>query len=372
MHDQLGKRLQARVGQVPVPAGDLNEVLTGGRRKLLIRRMTAAVGVAAVIALFVVSARADLFEGLSKGEGQQPAGPIEGAFVDVHGWIAYRSGSEIRAVDPADPGRTAPLGSLHVCPFGPGGRCGDGDPIGWSLDGMRLLVSIQTTEGIGESLHVLEGDGTRTELRTNTSWGALSPDGSEVAYSSGDRRGPYIVDVDGGTPRSLADPCGRNLEGQGGRENCGEPAAEATAWSPDGSTIAWLDFGEGSIPDTGHENFLSFVDPDGTGLREGVATLPGTFGGQSLVWSPDGSRFAFWMAEDDDRNAQIFVINADGTGLRQITDDGENKWPAWSPDGSRIAFVRDGVLCTMAPDGSDLRRFDGVRPEGPIAWNPVQ
>lgn len=376
MHDQLGERLRARAERIPVRAGDLDEVLTGGRRRLVLRRMVAVAGVATLAALAVVFARMEVFDGvLFEGNRQQPAErserqqspePSKGTFADVHGWIAYRSESEIRAVDPADPGQIVSLGSFHGCPFSQGylNGCGDGDPgdpIGWSLDGTRLLVSIQI-HGSGSSLYVLGDDGTRTRLSKTPHWGAISPDGSEVVYSLGNERGPQLVDVDGGTPRSLANPCPRG---------CGEPASEATAWSPDGSTIAWLDFGEGTIPGAGHENFLSFVNPDGTGLREGVATLPGTFGGNSLVWSPDGSRLAFWMADNDDRNAQIFVINADGTGLRQITEEGENHWPAWSPDGSRIAFVRDGDLYTMAPDGSDVRQVEGVSPDGPIAWNPV-
>lgn len=89
--------------------------------------------------------------------------------------------------------------------------------------------------------------------------------------------------------------------------------------------------------------------------------------------------------------AQIFVINADGSGLRQITDEGDNRWPTWSPDGSRIAFARgqlefktatDGLqaafvrpggrqLFTMAPDGTDVQRVEGVNPDGAIAWNPA-
>jgi Tol biopolymer transport system component len=333
---------------------------------------------ALVVALAACAPTPDRTETAASVEPSMPnaasPSPSEPAasFKDVSGLIAYRSGSEIRAVDPADPGQTISLGSFHECPFGQVylNRCGDGDPIGWSLDGTRLLVSIQI-EGTGSSIYVLGDDGARTRLSKETHWGAFSPDGSQVVYSHGSWRGPYLVDVDGGTPRSLADPCPRQ-EVQGElMELCGEPAPEATAWSPDGSTIAWLDFGEGTIPGAGHENFLSFVNPDGTGLREGVATLPGSFGGNSLVWSPDGSRLVFWMADDDDRNAQIFVINADGTGLQQITDEGENQWPAWSPDGSRIAFVRDGALYTMAPDGSDLREVDGVRPDGPIAWNPL-
>jgi Tol biopolymer transport system component len=65
------------------------------------------------------------------------------------------------------------------------------------------------------------------------------------------------------------------------------------------------------------------------------------------------------------------VINNDGTGLRQITREGDNRWPTWSPDGSRIAFVRNGTLATMAPDGTDVREIQGVNPDGPMAWNPV-
>lgn len=340
----------APAGFVPPP-----DLLRRARRRVLL----TFTSLAAVAVLLTVGATLSV-RALETPERRTPAEPsVEptGLFKDVGGLIAYRSGSEIRAVDPADPGQTISLGFY-------------GGPVGWSLDGTRLLSSIQS-EGTGSSLYVLGDDGSRTLLSKETHWGAFSPDGSQVVYSHGGWRGPYIVDTDGGTPRSLADPCPRQEVRGELRELCGEPAAEATAWSPDGSTIAWLDFGEGTIPGVGHKNFLSFVNPDGTGLREGVARLPGTFGGYSLVWSPDGSRLAFWMADDDDRNAQIFVINADGTGLRQITDEGENRWPTWSPDGSRIAFVRDGALHTMAPDGSDVTEVEGVRPEGPIAWNPV-
>jgi WD40-like Beta Propeller Repeat len=304
-----------------------------------------------------------------------------GTFEDVHGWIAFRTGEDLLAVDPADPGEIISLGSFDelslASPFAecPSGQvylnpCG---PVGWSRDGTRLLLSTGSRLTPLSSLSVLGDDGSREPLvgTAPTRWGAISPDGSQVVYSQGRWRGPNIVDADGGTPRSLADPCPRQEVRGELRELCGEMAAEATAWSPDGSTIAWLDFGEGTIPGAGHENFLSFVNPDGTGLREGVATLPGTFGGNSLVWSPDGSQLAFWMADDDDRNGQIFVINADGTGLRQVTHQGENQWPTWSPDGSRIAFVHDGALYTMAQDGSDMMEVEGVSPEGPIAWNPV-
>ena len=40
-----------------------------------------------------------------------------------------------------------------------------------------------------------------------------------------------------------------------------------------------------------------------------------------------------------DGNREIYVMNADGTGVVRLTDNGAGDWhPAWSPDGGRIAF----------------------------------
>jgi TolB protein len=150
---------------------------------------------------------------------------------------------------------------------------------------------------------------------------------------------------------------------------CGEPFSEAAAWSPDGSTIAWVDFVEDSARFGQHATTLSFVAPDGTDLRAEVAELP-EGSGSNLAWSPDGTRLVF-SASGQDGPGGIFVIDADGTGLRRLTRGKADTWPAWSPDGSRIAFVRDGVLHTMAADGSDVREVEGVRVDGEIAWNPA-
>ena len=56
----------------------------------------------------------------------------------------------------------------------------------------------------------------------------------------------------------------------------------------------------------------------------------------SPVWSPDGTKIAFIS----NRNYlfTLYVMNADGSNARFLTDVMEPGEPAWSPDGSKIAF----------------------------------
>jgi dipeptidyl aminopeptidase/acylaminoacyl peptidase len=78
-------------------------------------------------------------------------------------------------------------------------------------------------------------------------------------------------------------------------------------------------------------------------------------------WSPDGRRIAF--ESDIDGDMEIYVMNADGSDVQQIThntlwDEG----PAWSPDGTRFAFSRGtGDLTvdiwTMNADGTNARQL---------------
>jgi Tol biopolymer transport system component len=329
--------------------------------------------------ILIAAALFGIVAGCSSGGDPAEKGSVERAedvFAKARGWIAFRSEGviegEIVAVDPANPKDTLVLA--------PASR---EFPIAWSSDGTKLLLRSGQDCCPYPGLFVLHADDSRTTLRPVTdpafptwdppTWGSFSPDGTEVVYGADGRsRGPYIIDAEGGKPRPLG-RCQNPVQIPGKlRALCGEPLPEAAAWSPDGSRIAWFDFIEDSAQYGHHASVLSFVNPDGTGLREEVAPLPGV--GYSLVWSPDGSRLAFWQTEDWDpsRPGEIFVINADGSSLQQITRDGNNRWPTWSPDGSRIAFVHDGTLSTMAPDGTDMESVQGVTTDGPIAWNPAE
>ena len=62
-------------------------------------------------------------------------------------------------------------------------------------------------------------------------------------------------------------------------------------------------------------------------------------------FAPGGDLVAF-QADDGDGSPQIFVMNADGTGLYQLTHEQAARSPAWSPDGTRIAYRG------LAPDSS--------------------
>ena len=57
-------------------------------------------------------------------------------------------------------------------------------------------------------------------------------------------------------------------------------------------------------------------------------------------WSPNGSQILFLMKDDSPYKTDIYVINADGTGLTRLTSTGDCVDPTWSPDGKKIAYVK--------------------------------
>lgn len=101
--------------------------------------------------------------------------------------------------------------------------------------------------------------------------------------------------------------------------------------------------------------------------------------------------FVLWRPTDVDTKQLIYVVNADGTGLTELTSDtARYGYPAWSPDGTRLAAVRmddsgrgsTWSIWVMAADGSGQREVYREEPPGPIggeepsvaieqiAWSP--
>jgi len=113
------------------------------------------------------------------------------------------------------------------------------------------------------------------------------------------------------------------------------------------------------------------MNADGTGQTR-LTNNPAFDGGPA--WSPDGTKLAFSSGRDG--SLEIYAMNADGTGQTRMTNNtAEDLEPAWSPDGSKVAFnsLRDGnpEIYAMNADGTGQTRLTNnsavnVQP----AWSP--
>jgi len=103
------------------------------------------------------------------------------------------------------------------------------------------------------------------------------------------------------------------------------------AYSPDGTRIVYADNSTGSMN-------LYTMAADGTDVQA-VTTTTNCYNGGPF-YSPDGTRIIFRADYDRPHYLQIYVIDADGTNLQQLTNNGAVNWaPYWHPNGQYIAFT---------------------------------
>src|SRR6267154_3438356 len=127
-------------------------------------------------------------------------------------------------------------------------------------------------------------------------------------------------------------------------------SASDPAFSPDASRIAFVSLRDGNAE-------IYVMNADGTGATR-VTNDPQPDG--RPAFTPDGQALVFHSARTAGKQ-QIWTVNLDGTGLTQLTRDSVNSTPTVSPDGQTIAYVstrnKDSDIWLMARDGSNQRQF---------------
>ncbi|MCL4267053.1 MAG: PD40 domain-containing protein [Anaerolineae bacterium] len=117
-------------------------------------------------------------------------------------------------------------------------------------------------------------------------------------------------------------------------------------WSPDGTRIVFESYRDGQAE-------IYVMNADGSGQTR--LTSNGAFDGMPS-WSPDGTKIAFSSSRSG--AYRIWVMNADGSNPVQLSNQPYSFRPQWSPDGTRIAYDSDGdndgwqELWVMNVDGS--------------------
>lgn len=107
------------------------------------------------------------------------------------------------------------------------------------------------------------------------------------------------------------------------------------------------------------EDHIYVVNADGTGKRQ-LTTAPGSY--RNPDWSPDGQTIIF--SGSGAQGSGTYAMSADGANVRKLSAPGwsTGEHPTWSPDGGQIAFIRYAIhgtqtLCVMNADGSDLAQL---------------
>jgi len=222
-----------------------------------------------------------------------------------------------------------------------------------------------------KTLVLMKQDGSDQRIILNKDDGSVlapawSPDGSHIAFSEG----VYFP----GPHRPTAQVAVMNSDGTGIRtitpvgSNSGFPS-----WSPDGQKIAYEQDGHLVIQTLATGVCVNLTNPGGQ--RDNFPR-----------WSPKGDWIAFTSNREADQEYRIYMIRPDGSGLRKLTDSPGDAHASWSPDGTELIFssarmgFKDeravgldhqpyGEILTIRADGTGLRQLtDDKFEQGAAAW----
>lgn len=181
-----------------------------------------------------------------------------------------------------------------------------------------------------------------------------SPDGRRVVFANRVNAGPtslWVMDVNGSNAHQIYE---------------GPNTIVGAAWSPDGHTIA---FAMAVNQPNAFEIFL--MDVDGSNVRQLTHGLGGI--GGSLDWSPDGKKLYIYAGPQGDKD--IYSLDASTGAAIRLTNGGNNAAASVSPDGQWLAFnsTRTGNanIFIMHADGSSMRQVtNDLEPDWQPHWAP--
>jgi Tol biopolymer transport system component len=176
---------------------------------------------------------------------------------------------------------------------------------------------------------------------------AHSPAGLVVFYSERDGDADiYLMNPDGSQPRPITD---------------NQADDTSPCWSPDGKYIAFASDRDDPNPHACFPNCndnLYVMNADGSDQRR-LTDLPGAEWHAS--WSPDGTALLFTAGDIGYTSMGIYRLNLENGEVQPLLVDGfENDAADWSPDGTQIAFSSDREgsrdIFVMHADGTQLRK----------------
>ena len=156
-----------------------------------------------------------------------------------------------------------------------------------------------------------------------------------------------------------------DFDGFGGQAVTTDSAIVAKpAWVPGRMALYYTSYAK-SNPDIFYHSLT-------TGQRRIIAGYSGL--NTSAAVSPDGSKVAMILSKSGSPN--VWVCNADGTGLKRITTGIEDSSPCWSPDGNWICFATKKSerrkLAKIPAEGGTVQYLDtsGVSSPTEPDWSP--